>query len=68
VNDLEEKLARFRVENKDRTIDRLCCEVAFEGFVDRHSVDIGVIDKPNDLVREKFTVVLRVEVRFGWLR
>jgi len=55
----------FGVENEDRTIDRLSCQVALESFVDRHSVDIGVVHKPNYLVWKQLTVVLRIEIGFG---
>lgn len=36
--------------------------------MDGDSVDIGVIHKPNDLVREKFSIVLGGEVRLSGLR
>ena len=60
-------MAWFGVENEDRTIDRLSCQVALESFVDRHSVDIGVVHKPNYLVWKQLTVVLRIEIGFGRL-
>ena len=37
-----------RVEDEDGAIHRLRGQVTFEGLVDRHSVHVGVIDKPND--------------------
>jgi len=33
--------------------------------VNGYSVDIGVVHKPNDLIREKLSVVLRGKVRFS---
>jgi hypothetical protein len=36
-------------------------------LMDGHPVDIGVVNKPDDLVGEKFTIVLRGEVRFSGL-
>lgn len=35
----------------------------FKCFVDCDTVDVCVINKPNDLIAEKFSVVLTVEVR-----
>ena len=31
------------------------------------SVHIGIVDEPNDLIREELGVVLRVEIGFSWL-
>jgi len=32
MNDFQEELASARVENKDGSVDRLCCQVAFESL------------------------------------
>jgi len=66
VDDLEEELARLRVEDEDSTVDWFCRQVAFKSLVDCHTVNIRIINEPNDLVREEFCVVLRVEVWFRW--
>ena len=50
VDNLEEQLTRLRVENEDGAINRLRRQVALKSLVDRHAIDISVIDKPNDLV------------------
>ena len=40
VHDLEEQLPRPRVEHEDRAVDRFGREVALEGLVDGHAVDL----------------------------
>ena len=50
MDNLEEQLTRLRVENEDGAINRLRRQVALKSLVDRHAIDISVIDKPNDLV------------------
>ena len=42
VHDLEEQLPRPRVEDEDRAVDGLRREVALEGLVDGHAVDLRV--------------------------
>ena len=42
VHDFEEQLPRPRVEDEDRAVDGLGREVALEGLVDRHAVDLRV--------------------------
>ena len=65
---LQEQLACARVEYKYGTVDRLRCQVTLECFMNRNSIDIGVIDEPNNLVGEQLAIVLGVEVWFGRLR
>lgn len=36
--------------------------------MDRHSVHVRVIHEPDYLVREKLSIVLRIQVRFGRFR
>ena len=67
MDDLEEQLARLWIENEDGTVDWLCCQVALECLVDGDSVDVGVIDEPDYLIREELCVILRVEIWFGGL-
>mmetsp|Transcript_31891 Transcript_31891/g.87333 ORF Transcript_31891/g.87333 Transcript_31891/m.87333 type:complete len:766 (-) Transcript_31891:1916-4213(-) len=67
VDDLEEELAGARVEDEDGAVDGLGREVALESLVDGDAVDVGVVDKPDDLVREELAVVLRREVWLGRL-
>lgn len=64
VNDLEEELTGSRVEDEDSSVDRLGGQVSLERLVDGDSIDIGVVDEPDDLIREEFRIVARVEV---WL-
>lgn len=64
VYDFEVKLAVSRVEDKYGTVDRFSRQVALEGLMNSHSVNVGVVDEPDDLVREQFGVVLRVKVGF----
>ena len=46
VNDLEEQLARPRVEDENGPVDRLRRQVALERLVDGHPVHVRVVDKP----------------------
>ena len=68
VNYLQEKLSSPRVENEDRSVNRLCCQVALKGFVNHHAIHIGVINEPGVLVGEEFTIVLGVKVWLIWFR
>lgn len=52
VDNFEEKLSSSGVEDEDGAVDGFCCEIALKCFVDGDSVDVGVIDKPNDLICE----------------
>ena len=67
VDDLEVQVTGSWVEDEDGTVDGLGGEVALKGLVDRDAVDVGVVDEPDDLVREELAVVLRREVRLGGL-
>ena len=51
VDDLEEELSGAWVENEDATVDRLRGQVALEGFVDRHAVNVGVVNEPGWIER-----------------
>ena len=48
--------------------DGLRGQVTLEGLVDRDTVHVGVVDEPDDLVREELRVVLAVQVRLRGLR
>ena len=52
MDDLQEELAGARVEDEDGAIDWFGCQITFECLMDGDSVDIGVIDEPNDLICE----------------
>lgn len=58
VDDLEEELTSPGVEDEDGPIDGLGGQVALKGFMDGHTVHIGVIHKPDDLVAEQLSIVL----------
>ena len=49
MDDLEEELARSRVEDEDGAVDGLGGQVALERLVDRHAVHVGVVHEPDDL-------------------
>lgn len=68
VDYLEEQLSRSWIEDEDGPIDGFSCQVPLKGLVDSYSIDIGVIHKPDNLVREEFTIVLRGQVRLSGLR
>mmetsp|Transcript_35305 Transcript_35305/g.88749 ORF Transcript_35305/g.88749 Transcript_35305/m.88749 type:complete len:781 (-) Transcript_35305:276-2618(-) len=67
VDDLQEQLARARVEHEDGAVDGLGREVALKRLVDGHAVHVGVIHKPDDLVAEQLAVVLGGQVRLRGL-
>jgi hypothetical protein len=50
VNDFQKQLASPWIENENSSVDWLCGEVAFMSLVNSNTVDVCVIDKPNDLV------------------
>ena len=62
VDDFEEELSCAGVENEDGSVDRFGRQVALERLVDRNAMHVGVVYKPNDLVREQLAVVLAGEV------
>ena len=68
MDNFQIKLTVSGVENKDCTVYGFCGQVTFEGFVDCHTIDVSVVDEPDYLVGEQFSVVLGVEVRFGRFR
>ena len=47
VNDLQEQLSGARIEDEDRSVDRLGHKIAFESLVSRHAIHIRVINKPD---------------------
>lgn len=56
---LQKKLSCSWIENKNCTINGLRGEISLKSLMDRNTVDIGVIHKPNDLVAKDLTIVLR---------
>jgi len=59
VDDLEEELPRARVEDENGSVDGLGGQVTLERLVDGDAVDVGVVDEPDNLVREELAVVLQ---------
>ena len=49
MDDLQEELASARIEDEDGAIDWLGRQISLKRLVDGHSVDVGIIPKPNDL-------------------
>jgi len=68
VDDFQKQLTCSWVENEDGAVDGLGGEVSFVSLVDCDTVDVCVVDKPNDLVREELTVVLRIQIWLCGLR
>jgi len=52
VDNFEEELSGSGVEDEDGAVDGFGGEIAFECLVDGDSVDVGVVDEPNDLICE----------------
>mmetsp|Transcript_2955 Transcript_2955/g.8790 ORF Transcript_2955/g.8790 Transcript_2955/m.8790 type:complete len:598 (+) Transcript_2955:730-2523(+) len=67
VDDFEEHLSRSRVEDEDGAVDGFGRQVALERLVDRHPVDVGVVNEPYGLVREQLSIVLRRQIWLSWL-
>lgn len=68
MDDLEEQLASTRIEDEDGSIDGFGGQVAFEGFMDGDSVDIGVIYEPDSLITEQFSIIEGIQVWFSRFR
>lgn len=68
---LQKELSCPWIEYKDGTIDGFCCEIPFKRFVDGNTIYICVVNKPDYLIAEDFTIVLRWEIWFcglGWIQ
>ena len=50
VDNLQEELSRLRVEDENCSVDWFCRQVAFKCLVDGDSVDICVVNEPDDLI------------------
>ena len=61
VDDLEEELTSPGVEDEDGPIDGLGGQVALKRLVNRDTVHVGVIHKPDDLVAEQLSIVLHMD-------
>lgn len=51
--------------DKDGTVNRLGGQITLKRLVDSDTVDVGIIDKPNNLAREQLGIIGRIEVRLG---
>ena len=56
VDDLEEELARARIEDEDGAVDGLGHQVAVKGLVNGHTVNVGVVHEPDRLVGEELSI------------
>ena len=68
MDDLQEQLACPWVQNEDCSINGLCCQISLKGLVNGHSIYIGVIHKPDDLIGKELSIVLTAQVRLCWFR
>jgi hypothetical protein len=50
MNNLKEEMTTLRIEDKNGTIYRLCCKIAFECFMNGNSVHISIVNKPDNLI------------------
>mmetsp|Transcript_27245 Transcript_27245/g.46261 ORF Transcript_27245/g.46261 Transcript_27245/m.46261 type:complete len:283 (+) Transcript_27245:2730-3578(+) len=62
VDHLQEQLPRPGVEDEQRSVDGLRGQVPLERLVDGHTVHVGVVHEPDDLVGEELPVILRGQV------
>jgi hypothetical protein len=60
VDYFQVQLSVSRVENENRAVNWLCCQVPFESLVNCHTVNVCVVHEPDYLVGEQFGVVLRI--------
>ena len=58
MDNFQEKLASPRIEDKDCSIDWLGRQISLMCLMDGDPVDIGVINKPIDLITEQLSVIL----------
>ena len=65
VNNLDERLSSSRIENENRSIDRLGRQISFERLVDRHSVNLSIIDEPNTRKRHHESAMISDKVNRG---
>lgn len=52
MDNFKEKLTCSRIEDKDGTINRFGCQITLKGLMDGDSINVGIIDKPDDLISE----------------
>lgn len=52
MDNFQEKLTCSRIEDKDGTINRFGCQITLKGLMDGDSINVGIIDKPDDLISE----------------
>lgn len=50
MDDLQEQLPRSGIEYENPPIDRFRGQIAFKCLMDRDSIHLSVVDKPDDLV------------------
>lgn len=60
MDDFEEKMSRLRVQNENCTVDWFSRQITLVGLVNSHSVNVGIVNEPNDLVTEQLRVILRI--------
>lgn len=68
MDDLQEQLSGTWIEDEYGSIDGFGSEISLKSLMDGNSVDIGVINEPNDLLREEFCIILCVKVGFSGFR
>jgi hypothetical protein len=56
---LQKELTSTGIENENGSIDWFGSKISLKCLMDCHTIDIGVINKPNDLVAKKLSIVLR---------
>lgn len=56
--DLKEQLSSARIEDEDSPIYRFSSEITLKCLVNSHTIHVGIINKPYDLVCEEIRVVL----------
>jgi hypothetical protein len=64
VNNLQKQLTGTWIKDKDGSIDRFGGKISFKGLVNGDSINIGIIDKPNDLIREELSVILKLNIGY----
>ena len=65
LHNLQIQLPISRIENENGSVNRLSGQISFKGFMNCDSVNISIVDEPDNLVTKELLIILWVQVRFG---
>ncbi len=67
MDNLEKELTSPRRKDEDSSIDRLSGKITLVCFMNSDTIDISVIDEPDQLVREQLSIIRCIQIRLGRL-